>query len=58
MDYEIVPDNRQNDLVIYENGLFFKSKYIQRLCAYMWKCIDKRCNAKIIYIEENVFELL
>jgi len=57
MDFEIVPGNRQNDLVIYENGVFSKTKYIQRLCAYMWKCVKKRCNAKI-YIDENACELL
>lgn len=57
MNFKIVPGERKNNLVIYENEKFFKTKFIQSLSAYKWKCIKKKCNAKI-YIDENLTEIL
>lgn len=57
MNFKIVSGKRKNNLVIYKNGNFSKTQFIQRLCAYKWKCIKKRCNAKI-YIDENLTEIL
>jgi len=36
---------------------FFKTNFVKYLCAYKWKCVNKKCNAKI-YINESLTEIL
>jgi hypothetical protein len=57
MNFEIVAGERENDLVIYQNEKFFKTNFVKYLCAYKWKCVNKKCNAKI-YINESLTEIL
>ncbi|KAE9531503.1 hypothetical protein AGLY_010709 [Aphis glycines] len=57
MNFEIVAGERQNNLVIYQNEKFFKTNFVKYLCAYKWKCINKKCNAKI-YINESLTDIV
>jgi len=57
VNFEIVAGERENDLIIYQNGKFFITNFAKYLCAYKWKCINKKRNAKI-YINESLTNIL
>lgn len=34
----------------------FETNFVKYLCAYKWKCVNKKCNAKI-YVNESLTEI-
>jgi len=50
MNFEIIAGERQNNLVTYQNENISKTNFVKYICAYKWKCINKKCKAKIMLV--------
>lgn len=49
---------QENDLIIYGNQTFYEMDFVKYCIVYKWKCVYKKCKAKIQYVKENLTEIL